>query len=65
MINKVIHKTSIKLDEVGTEAAAITLIGMETAPSPPTIFRADHPFLYAIVERTTGAIMFLGKYGGD
>ena len=25
----------------------------------------NHPFLYAIVENTTGAIFFMGKYGGN
>lgn len=65
-IDRVIHVSSIRLDETGTEAAAVTTIRGDTAPSQQiTSFRADHPFLYAIVEKTTGAIMFLGKYGGD
>lgn len=65
-IDAVKHVSSIRLDETGTEAAAVTIISGYTAPSPQiTTFRADHPFLYAIVEKTTGSIMFLGKYGGD
>ena len=62
-ISKAIHKTYIKVNEEGTEAAAATAIGISftTAPSLPYIFKLDHPFLYAIVENQTGAILFLGK----
>ena len=60
--------TAIKVDEEGTEAAAVTIIGMELAaafPAPPpqkVVFHADHPFLYLITETSTGAILFAGKY---
>ena len=61
----------IKLDEEGTEAAAITVIGMNEITSvgphelPHAVFHADHSFLYVISERSTGAIFFIGKYTGD
>ena len=59
----------IKLNEEGTEAAAITVIGMkETAiPSEPqhVSFHATRPFLYVISEQSTGTIFFIGKYVGD
>ena len=58
----------IKVDEQGTEAAAVTVIGMrETAmPMPPekVVFHADRPFLFLISEQSTGAILFAGKYSG-
>ena len=58
----------VKLDEEGTEAAAITVIGEYTTavgPGPEYItFRADHPFLYVISEQQTGAILFIGQYTG-
>ena len=60
----------IKLDEEGTEAAAVTVVGMlETAageePEPPyAVFHADHSFLYVISEQSTGAIFFIGEYTG-
>ena len=59
--------TAIKVDEEGTEAAAVTVIGMELAaafPTPPqkVVFHADHPFLYLITETSTGSILFAGKY---
>ncbi|MBO4720547.1 MAG: serpin family protein [Prevotella sp.] len=58
----------IKLDEEGTEAAAVTVIGMKdnSAGSEPeyVTFYANHPFLYVISERTTGAIFFIGQYTG-
>jgi len=60
-ISKAIHKAYIKVNEEGTEAAAVTVIGMQTTsfPSIPT-FKSDHPFLYTIIEKQTGAVLFLG-----
>lgn len=60
---------AIKVDEEGTEAAAVTIIGMKynsALPMPPekVVFHADHPFLYLISETSTGAILFAGKYAG-
>ncbi len=59
----------IKVDEEGSEAAAVTVGGMMGAtaiPEPPKVidFHADHPFLYMIVEGNTGSILFAGKYTG-
>ena len=60
----------IKLDEEGTEAAAVTVIGVDYALGPDTEepkiinFHANHPFLYVISERKTGAIFFIGQYTG-
>ena len=62
-LSRAIHKTYIKVDEQGTQAAAVTVIGVITAisaPPPPFLFRADHPFFYTIVEKQTGAILFTG-----
>ena len=58
----------IKVSEEGTEASAVTVIGMYDNGEGPMDFRefiADHPFLYTISERSTGAILFIGQYMGD
>ena len=60
----------IKLNEEGTEAAAVTVIGVECTsmgPSEPqhVQFHATRPFLYVISEQSTGAIFFIGQYMGD
>ena len=61
----------IKLNEEGTEAAAITVIMMDLSasgrPSEPqrVNFHATRPFLYVISELSTGAIFFIGQYMGD
>ena len=62
-ITKVKHKTFIKVDEEGTEAAAATSvgIGMTAIPGNPLEFHANRPFLYLITEEDTGAILFIGK----
>lgn len=52
----------IKVDEEGTEAAAATYIKMErSAPSPVPEFFADHPFIFVLRDRASGAILFMGR----
>ena len=69
-IGDVLHKAKIKVDEEGTEAAAVTDITMMCGSAgpgstPPTYeFHADRPFLYVITEISTGAIYFIGQYTG-
>lgn len=67
-VNRVFHKARIKLDEVGTCASAATIIQMDGA-SPgekePIIFKADHPFVYAITEISSTKIFFIGTYLGS
>jgi len=67
-ISFVKHKTFVEVDEEGTEAAAVTIIGFETTSAGPnepqkTYFHCDRPFLFAITEKETGAILFMGKIG--
>lgn len=56
--------TYIAVDEVGTEAAAVTTVGvvMTSMPIEPqkVIFNANHPFVYLIKENSTGSILFIG-----
>jgi len=62
---QVLHRVSVELNEAGTEAsAAIAIIGMRTLEAEPPTFSADRPFAIAILERVTGALVFLG-YVGD
>ena len=62
VISEVMHKTYIKVDERGTEAAAVTGITVGvTSIGPDNSFRADHPFIFAIREKDTQAILFIGK----
>jgi len=59
------QKTYIDVNEEGTEAAAVTIVGMYTTsvpePSLPYFFTVNKPFVFAIKEKDTGAILFLGK----
>lgn len=62
-ISQVKHKAYIKVDEEGTEAAAATGIGMVTTslPIPSNIeMKVDRPFVYLIMEKNSGTILFLG-----
>jgi len=61
-IAEAIHKATIAVDEKGTEAAAVTIIGMEDEEAMErTELVLDRPFIFAITERETGAILFLGR----
>ena len=61
-ISKVIHKTFVQVDEEGTEAAGITLVGIEKS-GKSSFFMVDRPFLFVIREKSTGAILFIGEIG--
>lgn len=59
-ISEVVHKTYMKVDEEGTEAAAATSVGVGVTSAPPAIV-INRPFLLLIHEQKTGAILFMGK----
>lgn len=57
-LDTVVQKTFIRVDEAGTEAAAVTGGAMETSIPPSVI--VDRPFAFTISDQQTGAILFLG-----
>lgn len=64
-ISDVEHKTYVKVDEKGTEAAASTAVIMQLESAVESLVApfnmiVDHPFVFAIAERGTGAILFVG-----
>jgi serpin B len=61
-ISRVEQKTFIDVNESGTEAAAATSVGVGVTSAPPQI-TLNRPFLYAIRERESGAILFIGRVG--
>ena len=62
-ISDVIHQANIDVDEKGTEAAAATAVVMRAgaAPAEPVTIRVDRPFLFALRDVPTGAVLFLGR----
>jgi len=63
-IDEVKHKTFVEVNEEGTEAAAVTSIGMmRTSMMPQRSFSmvVDRPFFCAIRDNQTGALLFLGS----
>ncbi|MCF7918958.1 MAG: serpin family protein [Candidatus Cloacimonetes bacterium] len=64
MIDKVMHRAFIVVNEKGTEAAAATAVSINLTsagpPKTPIIFKADHPFLFLLLEKQTGTILFTG-----
>ena len=61
-ISTVKHKTYLDVNELGTEAAAVTSIGMSATAMPTNPFNmvVDRPFVLAIRDDTSGAILFSG-----
>jgi serpin B len=62
-ISAVIHQANIDVDEKGTEAAAATAVVMRATamPADHVTFNVDHPFVFALRDVETGAIVFLGQ----
>ncbi len=64
-ISDVIHKAFIAVDERGTEAAAATVVIVDAGAAPPSEapkkVTIDRPFVFAIRDNATGALLFLGR----
>ena len=64
-ISSVIHKSYVDVNENGTEAAAVTSITFTTTSAgnePPKVyFNVNKPFVFAITEKDTDAILFIGE----
>jgi serpin B len=62
-IDYVKHKSFIEVNEEGTEAAAVTVVAIEFTSVGGTTkvpFYVNRPFLFAITEKSTGAVLFMG-----
>jgi serpin B len=62
-LGDVLHKTFLKVDENGTEAAAATAVIMvgSAFPANTVTMTVDRPFLFVIRDRPTGQIVFMGR----
>ena len=60
-ISSVKHKTFVEVNEEGTEAAAATAVEIRNERAGPSCFVVDRPFLFAIREKHSGTILFMGK----
>lgn len=71
MIGEFFQKSRVEVDEKGTKAAAVTVATTVLGASlgwedpGPLRFYADRPFIYQIVETSTGAILFMGVFRGE
>ena len=68
------QKAKIKVNEEGSEAAAVTIGGAnctaftpnpQPVEYPKAIFHANRPFVYTISEASSGVIVFVGKFSGE
>ena len=63
LIQDVVHKAFIAVDENGTEAAAATgvVVGITAMPANPVDVTIDRPFIFLIRDIPTGTVLFLGR----
>ena len=64
MLSEVIHQSFLKMDELGTEAAAVTGVTMKPAsvPPPPQVSMiVDRPYLFGILDVDSGALLFVAR----
>jgi serpin B len=64
-ISKIFHKSYVDVNEEGTEAAAATaVVMMKRMAIIETVldFNCDRPFIFLIHEKSSNAILFIGKY---
>jgi serpin B len=61
-IDAVVHKAFVLVDELGTEAAAASIVAIATsAPLSPIEVTVDRPFIFLIRDVATDAILFVGR----
>ncbi len=65
-LSKLLHQAYLKVDEEGTEAAAVSIQnvimgGIDLEPPKPIEVRVDRPFLFAIQHKASGACLFMGR----
>jgi serpin B len=63
LIQDVVHKSFVDVNEEGTEAAAATgvVIGVTSMPISEVDMTIDHPFIFFIRDIPTGEILFIGR----
>lgn len=59
-VKDVLHQGYVRVDEAGTTAAAATAVVINTRSTVPA-FRVDQPFVFAIQDKLTGALLFVGR----
>jgi serpin B len=63
LIQDVLHKAFVSVDEAGTEAAAATavIVGLTSIPAQPIEVKIDRPFIFLIRDIPTGSTIFVGR----
>ncbi len=60
-VDSALHRATITVDEEGSEAAAATMVEVQVSKVQEVEMTVNRPFLFAILTRETGLILFLGQ----
>jgi serpin B len=64
-VDELLHKSILKIDEQGSVGAAVTATNVErVGVTGGAYFEADHPFLFFLMDKQTGLILFAGLFAG-
>jgi serpin B len=61
VLGTVVHEAVVKTDEAGTEAAAATAAVVKLGAAIDDVITINRPFIYVILDRPTGAALFVGR----
>jgi serpin B len=61
VLDNVVHHSSIAIDESGTGSAPADAIAVSDPPPSEEMMIVDRPYVFAIRDRATGAILFMGR----
>ena len=64
-VDELLHKAVLRIDENGSVGAAVTATNVErVGVSGGAYFEADHPFIFMLMDKQTGLVLFAGIYAG-
>jgi serpin B len=64
-VDELLHKAILKVDEQGSVGAAVSATNVErVGVTGGAYFEADHPFLFFLMDKQSGLVLFAGIYAG-
>jgi serpin B len=62
LLSQVVHKAFFSIDEMGADVSANGMVKPQDVSSKAFVFRVERPFLFVVMEKSTGTILFIGRF---